>query len=162
MDQPTGQTNRRRARHAARMLAAALLVLGLGLTVAACGKKKYDSTLDKVLDTGELVIGTEPEFPPFESKDENGNYVGFDMDMARELAKDLGVKLRIEEMSWDSLPAALSTGKIDLIVSGMTITEERAESRAFTKPYFHTVLCLLVHKDSGSKRRRTPMASASR
>jgi polar amino acid transport system substrate-binding protein len=123
-----------------------LLFLCLALT-AAC--KDDRSALDVALDRGELIIGTEPEFPPFESKDERGEFVGFDMDMARELAKDLGVKLRIEEMAWDSLPTALETGKIDLIVSGMTATEERAKSRSFTEPYFKTRLCLLVNVKSG-------------
>ena len=65
-----------------------LLLLGL---VAACAKKDTRSTLDQVLERGVLIIGTEPEFPPFETKDENGEFVGFDMDMARELAKDLGI-----------------------------------------------------------------------
>jgi polar amino acid transport system substrate-binding protein len=126
-----------------------LLVVPL-LFLAACGEAKtYDSTLDKVLDTGELVIGTEPEFKPFESKDEHGNYVGFDMDLVRELAKDLGVELRIEEMAFPALIPALKTRKIDLVISGMTATEERAEEVAFSDSYFQTGLCLLVHHESG-------------
>ena len=123
------------------LLTAALLV--------GCRGKDYASTLDKILDQGVLVLGTEPEFPPFETKNPDGEYVGFDMDMARELAKDLGVELRIVEMQWSTLPTALGTGKVDLIISGMTATEERAKTRAFTKPYFHTKLCLLVNVDSG-------------
>jgi len=123
-------------------------LLCLLVAVAACGKKDYASTLDKILDKGVLVIGTEPEFPPFETRNEKGEFVGFDMDMARELAKDLGVKLRIEPMMFDSLPTALGTGKVDLIVSGMTADEERAKSRSFTEPYFHTKLCLLVNAKS--------------
>lgn len=123
-----------------------LLFLCLALLV---GCKDDRSALDIALERGELIIGTEPEFPPFESKNEKGEFVGFDMDMARELAKDLGVQLRIEEMAWDSLPTALETGKIDLIVSGMTATEERAKSRSFTEPYYKTRLCLLVNVKSG-------------
>lgn len=123
------------------------LLLCLALLVG-CGRDDR-STLDVVLERGVLIVGTEPEFPPFESKNEKGEFVGFDMDMARELAKDLGVKLRIEEMVWDSLPTALETRKIDVIISGMTATEERAKSRAFTEPYYHTKLCLLVNAKSG-------------
>ena len=120
------------------------------LLLTSCGASKtYDSALDKVLDTGELVVGTEPEFKPFESKDENGNYVGFDMDLVRELAKDLGVELRIEEMAFPALIPALKTNKIDMVVSGMTATEERAEEVAFSDSYFETGLCLLVNKDAG-------------
>jgi polar amino acid transport system substrate-binding protein len=116
---------------------------------AGCKEQDDRSTLDIVLERGELIVGMEPEFPPFESKNEKGEFVGFDVDMARELAKDLGVKLRLEEMAWDSLPTALETGKIDLVISGMTATEERAKSRAFTEPYFRTRLCLLVNAKSG-------------
>ncbi|MHC4490683.1 MAG: transporter substrate-binding domain-containing protein, partial [Planctomycetota bacterium] len=122
-----------------------LLVLGCALLVAAGCRRDDRSTLDIVVERGELIVGTEPEFPPFESIDEHGDYVGFDMDMVRELAKDLGVKLRLEPMAFDSLPTALATGKIDVIVSGMTATEERAQSRAFTEPYFRPGLCLLVN-----------------
>ena len=91
-----------------------------------------------------LVVGTEPEFPPFESLDENGELVGFDIDLARAIAKDLGVDVRFETMAFDSLPSALGVGKIDVILSGMTATPERAKSRTFTDSYFRTQLCLLV------------------
>lgn len=123
-------------------------LLCLCVCFSACAKDTR-STLDQVLERGELIIGTEPTFPPFESKNERGEYVGFDMDMARELAKDLGVTLRIKEMNFTSLPTALETGKIDVIISGMTATAERAESRSFTEPYFLTGLCLLVNAKSG-------------
>jgi len=127
--------------------------IALALLVAAGCSDGTDatsgSTLDAVLERGELIIGTEPEFKPFESKNEKGEFVGFDMDMARELAKDLGVKLRIEEMGFPSLIPALKTGMIDLAISGMTATEERAEVVTFSDCYFETGLCLLVNADSG-------------
>ena len=127
-----------------------LLLLIPMLLFTACGQAKvYESTLDKVLDTGELVVGTEPEFRPFESKAPDGTYVGFDMDLVRALAADLGVELRIEEMAFPALIPALKTGKIDLVISGMTATEERAEEVAFSDSYFETGLCLLVNVDSG-------------
>lgn len=124
------------------------LLLCLALLVGCKGKDDR-STLDIVLGRGELIVGTEPEFRPFEYKNEKGEIVGFDIDMARELAKDLGVKLRLEEMSWDSLPTALGTGRIDVIISGMTNTPERAKSRSFTDSYYDTQLCLLVSVKSG-------------
>ena len=122
------------------------------LVLSGCGGPEYASTLDKVRETGVLVVGTEPEFPPFESRNEKGELVGFDMDLAREIATELGVELRLEAMAFDSLPPALNVGKIDLILSGMTATPERAKSRAFTDSYFRTQLCLLVHKDSGIRK----------
>lgn len=128
---------------------AASLLLPLLVLAGACGGPAYESTLDEIRAEGVLVVGTEPEFPPFESRNERGELVGFDMDMVREIARELGVELRIEAMAFDSLPSALATGKIHVIASGMTATPERAESRSFTEPYFRTRLCLLVHADSG-------------
>jgi len=130
-----------------------LLLACLALLPLACRGHDARSTLDALLERGELVVGTEPEFPPFESKDADGRFIGFDMDLARELAHDLGVELRIEEMAFDSLPSALATGKIDLILSGMTANAERAKSFSFTDPYFHTELCLLVRVGSGIRRK---------
>ena len=126
------------------------VLLAALLFVTACGEEKtYESTLDKVLDTKVLIVGTEPNFPPFETKNEKGEFVGFDMDMVRLLASELGVELRLEEMEFPSLIPALKTGKIDLIASGMTAKPERAKSVSFTDPYFHTALCLLVNRKSG-------------
>jgi polar amino acid transport system substrate-binding protein len=127
-----------------------VVLLACAIVITALGCRKDDRATPAILlERGELIVGTEPEFPPFESIDEHGEYVGFDMDLARELAKDLGVRLRIEPMAFDSLPTALATGKIDVIISGMTATEERRKSRAFTEPYFLTGLCLLVNANSG-------------
>jgi len=125
----------------------------LFLLLLGCGEAKhYESTLDKVLETKVLVVGTEPEFKRFETKSPNGEIVGFDMDMVKLLAEDLGVTLKIEEFSFSALIPSLVNGKIDLIVSGMTATEERSKTVTFTDPYFYTKLCLLVHRGSGIAR----------
>jgi len=125
------------------------LLLGL-LLLTACGDS-WDSAsgLDRVLETKVLIVGTEPEFKPFESKDADGNYVGFDMDMIRMFAEELGVEIRIEEMGFTALVPALETHKIDMIISGMTATKKRARKVTFSDTYYDTSICLLVHKDSG-------------
>lgn len=125
-----------------------LAILLALIAFTGCGKK-YDSALDKVLETKILVVGTEPEFKPFESKDSDGNFVGFDMDMIRAFAEDLGVEIQIEEYAFTALVPALDTHKIDMIISGMTANEERARSVTFSELYYETPICLLVHKDSG-------------
>lgn len=124
-----------------------ILAILLVFLVAGCGSK--ESALDRVLREQVLIVGTEPTFKPFESKNEKGEYVGFDMDMVRMFAKDLGVELRIEEFDFDALIPALKTSKIDMVISGMTATKERAKTVTFSDSYFQTGLCLLVHKDSG-------------
>lgn len=87
-------------------------------------------------------------YPPFESRDEQGRPVGVSVDLARALADFLKRELAIENIAFDGLIPALKTGKIDLILSSMTRTEERAQSIAFSDPYLTTGLCLLIAKDS--------------
>ena len=89
------------------------------------------------------------QFKRFETKNSDGELVGFDIDMVRELAKDLDMEIRFEEMEFTGLIPSLLNGKIDVIVSGMTATEKRAKKVTFSESYFQTKLCLLVHKDSG-------------
>lgn len=95
-----------------------------------------------------LVVGMELGYPPFESKDDQGHPAGVSVDLARALADFLQRELVIEDLAFDGLIVALKTGKIDLILSSMTRTEERAKSIAFSDPYLSTGLCLLVGKES--------------
>ncbi len=101
-----------------------------------------------------LVVGMELSYPPFEMTDEQGKPAGISVDLATELAKALGRELVIENMAFDGLIPALKTGKIDLVISSLTKTPERAESIAFSNTYLETGLCLLVGKKS-------PIQSAS-
>ena len=78
-----------------------------------------------------LVIGTDPGFKPFEYR-LGGKIVGFDLDLAQEIAKDAGKQLVVEEMNFDGLIAALQAGKIDLAIAGMSATPERAKSVNFS------------------------------
>ncbi|MBX3748314.1 MAG: transporter substrate-binding domain-containing protein [Verrucomicrobiae bacterium] len=90
----------------------------------------------------------ELRYPPFEMKDEQGRPAGISVDLARALAGALGRELRIEDIAFDGLIPALKTGKIDLILSSLTRTEERAESIDFSEPYLETGLCLLVGREA--------------
>jgi polar amino acid transport system substrate-binding protein len=100
-------------------------------------------------DSGKrLVVGMELGYPPFEMKDEKGNPAGVSVDLAGEIAKTLGRELVIENITFDGLIPALKTGKIDLILSSMTRTEERSKSIAFSETYVETGLCLLAGKAS--------------
>ena len=101
------------------------------------------SNLRKITQRGTLVVGMELKFWPFEYADEQGKPVGFDVDIARTLAERLGVKLEIKDMEWTGLIPALTAGKIDLIISGISGTLERAKSITFSSPYFTTGLCAL-------------------
>lgn len=95
-----------------------------------------------------LIVGMELAYPPFEMTDEKGTPTGVSVDLAHALGEHLGKKIVIQNTAFDGLIPALKTGKIDLILSSMTATEERARSIDFSEPYLKTGLCLLVQKDS--------------
>jgi polar amino acid transport system substrate-binding protein len=118
------------------MITLVLFVLVAGLAVgraAAAGK-----------DT--LVVGMELAYPPFEMTDTSGKPSGVSVDLAHELGKALGKQVVIQNTAFDGLIPALKTGKIDLIISSMTATEERARSIDFSDAYLSTGLCLLLKK----------------
>jgi len=96
-----------------------------------------------------LVVGMELAYPPFEMTDEQGEPTGVSVDMAKALSEYIGRPLEIRNMSFDGLIPALKTGSIDVIISSMTATEERANSIDFSDPYLHTELSLLTSKGSG-------------
>jgi polar amino acid transport system substrate-binding protein len=98
-----------------------------------------------------LIVAHEAAFEPFEYRDpKTGEVVGFDVDLARELAKDLGVEVRFRNVRFDDINAELRTGRADLIISGLTVTPARESVYAFSQPYFHTVTALLVSKARAS------------
>ena len=98
-----------------------------------------------------LIVGMELAYPPFEMTDTSGKPSGVSVDLATDLAKSLGRPVLIQNTSFDGLIPALKTGKVDLVISSMTATAERAQSIDFSDPYLSTGLCLLLKKDSAAK-----------
>lgn len=98
-----------------------------------------------------LVVGMELAYPPFEMTDQAGKPSGISVDIATELAKSLGRPVVIQNTAFDGLIPALKTGKVDVVISSMTATAERAKSIDFSDPYLTTGLCLLLKKDSAAK-----------
>ena len=98
-----------------------------------------DTVLKKIKKTKKLVVGTSADYPPLEftaSEDGNTKYVGVDIELAKDIAKDLDAKLVIKNMSFDSLLVALETGKVDMVISAMTPNPERKKSVDFSKIYY--------------------------
>jgi polar amino acid transport system substrate-binding protein len=91
-----------------------------------------------------LVVGMELAYPPFEMRAENGEPAGVSVDLAHALGERLGRPVEIANLPFAGLIPALKTGKLDLIISSMTATPERAQSIDFSEPYLRTGLCLLV------------------
>jgi polar amino acid transport system substrate-binding protein len=95
-----------------------------------------------------LIVGMELAYPPFEMTDTQSRPTGVSVDLTHALGKHLGKEIEIQNIPFDGLIPALKTRKIDLIISSMTATPERAQSIDFSEPYLKTGLCLLVGKNS--------------
>jgi polar amino acid transport system substrate-binding protein len=104
------------------------------------------SQLEAILERGELRVGFEAGYLPFEMADKKGDFVGFDIDVAKEMAKSMGVKFVPVNTAWDGIIPALLTGKFDIIISGMTITQERNLSINFADPYIIVGQTVLLNK----------------
>ncbi len=129
----------------------AALIAGMSLMITA-GAMASDielarkSTLEKILRTGELRVGFEAGYMPFEMTDKRGNFVGFDIDMAKEMAKAMGVKFVPVNTAWDGIIPSLLTDKFDIIMSGMTVTQERNLKINFADPYIVVGQTVLLDK----------------
>ena len=112
--------------------------------LAGCGQTSADAGKPKV-----LKIGAAMTFVPFEFQAEGKkDFVGFDIDLAKALANQMGYKVEFQNISFDGLIPALEAGTIDMIVSGMSITEERSKKVMFSKPYYKSGLTIVVNKEN--------------
>ncbi|RXJ65417.1 amino acid ABC transporter substrate-binding protein [Halarcobacter ebronensis] len=109
------------------------------------------STLNQILERGELQVCMEPGYMPFEMKDKKGRIIGYDVDFAKQMAKDMGVKLKLLPTAWDGIIAALVTGKCDIIMSGMTITQQRNLKINFANPYVVVGQTIMMKKSLEGK-----------
>lgn len=132
----------------AGIILAVAAVLSAGL--AGCKKaQKADNSLEELKGRGVFVLGLDDSFPPLGFRDDDNNIVGYDIDLAKEVTERLGVELKVQPIDWATKEMELATGKIDCIWNGFTITAERENSLAMTKPYLNNAQILVVRKDSG-------------
>lgn len=121
---------------------------------AATQNSVTDTSIKKIKAKGLLVVGLSADYAPYEFHQTikgQDKIVGFDVSMAKAIAKNLGVKLQIKEMAYDALLGALKTGKIDMIISGMTPTAERRKEVNFSKTYLEVSQVMLVNKKDVNK-----------
>lgn len=133
-----------------RLIPAALISASMILGLTACSKDE-GGDLAKIQESKKIVLGTSADYPPFEFVDKDKNYVGMDLEIAKEIAKDLGVELEVNNMQFDSLITALSAGKVDMILSGMNPNPEREEQADFSDIYFESTHYLVVNKKDEGK-----------
>ncbi len=131
--------------------AVALVFLAASGVWGASIELAKESTLEKVLQRGELRVGFEAGYMPFEMTDKKGDFVGFDIDMAKEMAKAMGVKFVPVNTAWDGIIPALLTNKFDIIMSGMTVTQERNLKINFADPYIIVGQTILLNKKHEGK-----------
>ncbi|QJA08940.1 transporter substrate-binding domain-containing protein [Romboutsia sp. CE17] len=133
-----------------------MLVGVLSLGFVACSSSedkgsdaKATTQLEQVKEKGKLVIATSADYPPYEFHKEidgKDTIVGFDIMIAEEIAKELGVELEIKDMKFDGLLPALQSGNVDMVVAGMTATEERQQAVNFTESYYNGEISILINK----------------
>ena len=128
------------------------------LALTACGNTggtansaaEADGALQEIKDSGKLVVGTCADYPPYEwhlVQDGADKIIGFDIDIAQAIADELGVELEVQDMDFDGLIPALSTGKIDMIIADMNPTEERKQSVDFTDIYYTQKDALVIKSE---------------
>lgn len=133
-----------------RFLKHTFLSLGISIAFVACGSDKETITADGEITaaSGPWIIGTEPAFPPFEFQSDNGELVGFDIELMRAIGAQAGVDVEFESLPFDGLMPALEAGTIEAAISSITITEERAQIVDFSRPYFRAGLAIAVTEDN--------------
>ena len=117
----------------------------------ASGKKDsgVDNSLEALKARGVFVLGLDDAFPPLGFRDDANNIVGYDIDLAAEVCKRLGVELKCQPIDWAAKEQELNTGNIDCIWNGFTMTPEREAALSFTKPYLDNAQVVIVRSDAG-------------
>ena len=129
-----------------RLLIMCLALVATFSLLAACSNSAEKETEDK------LVIGIDDKFAPMGFRDNNNEIVGFDIDYAKAAAEKMGVEVKFQPIDWKTKESELSSGRIDLIWNGYTITDERKEKVLFTKPYMENSQVVVTLKDSEVKK----------
>jgi len=124
-----------------KLMISVLVLLLVGMLVAGCG-----GTTQK-----KIVIGLDDNFPPMGFRDEKNNIVGFDIDMAKEAAKRMGMEVEFKPIDWNSKEAELNGKRIDMLWNGLTITEQRKQNILFSKPYMENRQIIVVNAGSPIK-----------
>lgn len=116
--------------------------------VTGCGGEEKSEDGKSSRYNGKISVGIDEDFAPMSFRDANGELVGFDIDMAKEVASRLGVKFEFKPINWDNKREEILSGNVDMIWSGCDITDKNKEYMVFSKPYMDNRQVLVVKKDS--------------
>lgn len=144
------------------MLSVVMLLLGAvtGVFIYFSGVLKNDTlrlgeytslspTSVPIQQKEKLIIGTDATYPPMEYKHENGNFEGYDIDLANEIGSEMGYDIEVKDIAFDKIFDALDTKEIDVIISSVTITEERSQKYNFSEPYINAGQVIVVRRNEG-------------
>ena len=143
--------------------AAVLMAAAMVFTMAGCGSSKdadtsakketkTEDSKDKENSDKQFIVGFDAEYPPYGYKDDNGEYVGFDLDLAQEVCARNGWELVKQPIDWDSKDMELNSGSIDCIWNGFTMTG-REDDYTWSKPYVDNSIVVVVKEGSGSEKK---------
>jgi polar amino acid transport system substrate-binding protein len=125
-----------------------VFVLGLAASTSAGENQRKlaaESAIEQIAKRGVIKVGMDV-FVPWAMKDKKGELIGFEIDIAKKLAKDMGIKIEFVPTKWSGIIPSLITGKFDVLIGGMTITTQRNLKINFTRPYYFTEQGLMAHK----------------
>ena len=136
-----------------RFLVSAIVIVSVFvLSLASCTSEEEpqkepvaESAIEQIAKRGVIKVGMDV-FVPWAMKDKKGELIGFEIDIAKKFAKDMGVKIEFVPTKWSGIIPALITGKFDVLIGGMTITTQRNLKINFTRPYYYTEQGLMAYK----------------
>ena len=125
-----------------------VMVMALGL-MAGCGNSEKSDM--KLVTEGKLIMSTNATFPPYEMLDDNGNFIGIDVDIAKAIAEKLGLELQIDDMGFTAALEAVQSGSADIVMAGVTVNEDRKAVMDFSDSYAKGIQAVIVTEDSDIK-----------
>lgn len=125
----------------------ALVIMMLVLVLSGCSKKAIN-TWEEIEERGYIIIGLDDTFAPMGFRNNAGELIGFDIDLAKEVGKRLGVTVKFQTIDWDSKVLELNSGTIDMIWNGLTITEERELEMLFSAPYIENTQMIIASSEA--------------
>ncbi|WP_099157446.1 amino acid ABC transporter substrate-binding protein [Virgibacillus ndiopensis] len=128
-----------------KKLALWVLMIGLIAVLTACGSRNL---YDEVMEKGVLTVGTEGTYAPFTFHNDQGELTGYDVEVIKEVANRMGVKVEFMETQWDSMFAGLNSERFDLIANQVGINEDRLENYDFSNPYTYSAAVVVVPKET--------------
>lgn len=134
---------KRRFKRYANIVVAISMLAAMLITAAGCSKKESKTDWEYIKDKGELVIGLDDTFAPMGFRDKDNKIVGFDIDLAKAVGKELGVKVKFQPVDWDAKEAQLKARKIDCIWNGLSDTEERRKAMGISQDYLNNRILVM-------------------